>query len=371
MQNVSSAFHEAVLANAPQSAYLRFADDIFTNEDIDISGGGLNWTQPLCSQTDLKIGATMSATLNCDLLNENRVLRDYRFGEFHAWLGVRIADIETGFTGLATGGEGVTVKSVTLGTDPNWILVDNTALGDQPGFEPASMAVDGTVLYVISAEGDVWAYDLEEDEELEPDLTPHMEAKALSFAQRGLFVSCWEYEGYAITHQWTAKSGRRQVFEYCRLGVFNAERPAKLADASVSLSGYDRMALFEKYMGSDITIGSGMTFGAMLQYMCNVVGVPLATATFPNSALIYKKASKAFNSKNFREIVGYIAEAAGRIARMTRDGKLELVWLNTTNLRLTGDKYSAATIYSYQVKPIGKTAVYPDRGGVIESDGTE
>lgn len=368
MQDVSSDFHEAVLAGAPQSAYFRFEDDVFTNEDIDISGGGMRWTQAVCNDVDIKIGAAMSAEINCDLLNENHVLRDYRFGEFEAWLGVRISDLDSPeFTGLVGWADG-TPKTITLGDEQGWIVVDGDTLYSQPDFEPVSLVADRNMLYAIADDGEVWAYDLAEEAVVGLELTDHMEAKALSFAKRRLFVSCVEYPGRAITHQWTEESGKRQIFEYCRLGIFNAERPAKLMDATVELHGYDRMALFEKKMGSDLTIPTGgITFGNMLAAICTATGVTLKTTTFPNSTLIYKKASEGFNSATFREIVGYIAEAAGRIARITRDGQLELVWLNPTQTVVTADKYSEATIYSYQVSAIDKTAIYKDSGGVTES----
>lgn len=370
MQAVSSTFHEAVLAGAPQSAYLRFEDDVFTNEDIDISGGGIRWNQAFCNDTDLKIGATMSANFSCELLNENKVLQDYSFGEFHAWLGVRIANIEAAeFTGLATGGTGVTTRSVTIGSSPGWILVDGTALGSQPAFEPVSMAVDGGKVYAIGADGTVWGYDLENGAVMTLDLTDHMEAKAMSFAKRGLFVSCWEFDQVAITHQWTKKSGYRQVFEYCRLGVFTAERPAKLMDATVSITANDRMVLFEGHLGSELTIPSqnGVTFMGLMTAMCNDVGITFVTQSFPNSTLVYKKPKSKFKTSTYREIIGYVAEAAGRVARMTRDGKLEFAWLNSTQLRVTPDKYSEAAVYSYTVKKIGRTQIYSDSGEVRTS----
>ena len=370
MQGVSSDFHSAVLAGAPQSAYLRFEDDIFTNEDIDISGGGMRWNQAFCTDTDLRIGATMSAQLSCDILNENHVLRDYTFGEFEAWLGVRISNTdETTFAGLESEEISGNEKLVTKGTSPNWVVVDGTALSSQPTFEPVSMVVDRKTLYAIKNDGTVWGYDLEDGAVLTLSLTDHMEAKAVSFAKRGLFVACREGTDVAFTEMWTEKSGKRAVYEYCRLGIFNAERPAKLMDATVELSGYDRMTLFEKKLGSDLTIPTGgISFGNMLAAICTDIGVTLKTTTFPNSTLLYKKASSTFKSATFREIVGYIAEAAGRVARITRDGQLELVWLNSTQTRLTADKYSEATVYSYSVKSIGKTAIYKDSGGVTISE---
>ena len=128
MQAVSNDFHAAVLAGAPQSAYLRFSDAVFTNEDIDISGGGLKWNQPFCNETDLKIGATMCASLSCDLLNEDKVLRDYTFGEHEAWLGVRISyTAEAAFAGLSSAPINGSAKLVTLGASPTWIKVDSVA----------------------------------------------------------------------------------------------------------------------------------------------------------------------------------------------------------------------------------------------------
>lgn len=368
MQAVSSAFHEAVLAGAPQSAYLRFADAVFTNEDIDISGGGIRWNQAICTDTDLKIGATMCANLSADILNEGKKLKEYTFGEFEAWLGVRISNIPSPtFTGLASEAINGSPKSVTLVNGV--VVVDGTALGSQPGFDTVSMVVDRKKLYCISAAGSVWCYHLENGTEIPTDLNDFMEAKAKRFADRGLFVSCWEYEQNAITHTWSEKSGYRQVFEYCRLGVFTAERPAKLMDATVSLNANDRMVKFEEKLGSDLTIPTeGITFKNLVLAICIAAGVTFATSDFPNSGLLYKKPKSGFNNATHREIIGYVAEAAGRIARMTRDGKLEFVWLNTTTLRVTPDKYSEAAIYSHSVKAIDKTAIYSDDGEVTESE---
>lgn len=375
MQNVSSMFHNAVLAGAPQSAYLRFSDDVFTNEDIDISGGGLRWNQAVCNETDLKIGATMSAQISCDLLNENRILRDYRFGEFEAWLGVRIMDMgEIDKTSITITSEPINgvAKGVQFGNDPYWIIVDGLVLNDQPNFEPMSLIMDRTKIYAIRNDGYVWAYDLATNSVINTSLTPHMEAKAEGFAKRGLILGCQQGEERAVVTllEKNPQNGLydAQFYEYCRLGVFNAERPAKLMDATVDLQAYDRMALFEKKLGKDLNIGDGMTFGAMLAQICTEMNIPLKTATFPNDSLTYSSPSEKFKAATYREIIGYIAEAAGRIARMTRDGKLELVWLNSTSVRVTPDKYSEATIYSYQVRSIDKTAIFKDEGGVTESE---
>lgn len=49
MYPVSAAFHKAVRSGEPQMPLLLFDDIVLTAEDINISGGGLRFSENMCS----------------------------------------------------------------------------------------------------------------------------------------------------------------------------------------------------------------------------------------------------------------------------------------------------------------------------------
>ena len=89
MYNASAAFHQAVADGEPQIAMLIFYDAVFTNEDIDVTAG-LQFNEYFNLEEDIAIGQALSNELSFTLFNDERLLNDYKFGEFIATLGVLI-----------------------------------------------------------------------------------------------------------------------------------------------------------------------------------------------------------------------------------------------------------------------------------------
>lgn len=98
----------------------------------------------------------------------------------------------------------------------------------------------------------------------------------------------------------------------------------------VTLSLLDYMEQFDRpYSLSTLTYPT--TLGLILQEACTKCGVTLDTTTFPHSDYtVQTKPSE--DSITFRDVVGYVATIAGRFAKCTVHGHLELKWFDTTSL---------------------------------------
>ena len=138
--------------------------------------------------------------------------------------------------------------------------------------------------------------------------------------------------------------GVKETYALLTLGIFIAPRPDVVHNSTISVTANDRMVLFDRDMPSaedlNITYSSSFTMKQLLEAMCSYVGVTLATSTFMNSGLIVEEEPAAFENATMREVLGWIAEAAGSNARFDNRGRLKLVWLNPVNKTLTESDYS-------------------------------
>ena len=77
--------------------------------------------------------------------------------------------------------------------------------------------------------------------------------------------------------------GRAERYEYVKLGTFLMNTPQKRKVNLISTTAYDRMSLFDK--DADV-FWQGLTYpitlGAMLEQVCEFVGVARVTTTFIN-----------------------------------------------------------------------------------------
>lgn len=154
------------------------------------------------------------------------------------------------------------------------------------------------------------------------------------------------------------EDGVNKTYEFVPLGVFNIERPDIVKRDILQVRGYDRMTLFDKEMPSREELGleeqETITIKMLLEKMCLNVGVTLATTSFLNDDLeIGDWPTRYFDSKTMREVLRWIAEAAGSIARFNRDGQLEIAWFQAYN-SVTYDEHSYSDFVQtwYQVAPI-------------------
>lgn len=163
------------------------------------------------------------------------------------------------------------------------------------------------------------------------------------------------------TMLFTDGDGVSRTYEFAPLGVFIAERPNVVRKQMIDIEAYDQMSLFEKDWPSDdcgITFGTDATMSAILTAMCAKVGVTLATTTFTNSGLALTAKPKGIENITMKEMLSWIAEAAGSVARFNRNGQLEIAWFGTTPVQTYSEgDYVEFEPSWYEVAAVDKLSV--------------
>lgn len=178
---------------------------------------------------------------------------------------------------------------------------------------------------------------------------------------------------FDFTQEFTAKIGVKvgDAFEYVPLGVFKGLRPDKVRGKLIEFTAHDRMSLFGKPAES---FTDGLTFpctlGQIYTKLCDFCGVGYVSATFPNSDKTFDKNPLEDTDYTCREILGYIAEAAGSYARMSRDGAVELVWFENAYYIIDKTTWFEITESEFLTPPIDKLEVYNSYGDQLNTSGT-
>lgn len=181
------------------------------------------------------------------------------------------------------------------------------------------------------------------------------------------------FTNFDFSREFKAKVGVKVggTFEYISLGVFKGNRPDKVRGKLIDFTAHDRMSLFDK---SAESFADGLTFpctlGEIFAKLCAFCGVGCVSAVFPNSGKTFDKNPLADTDYTCREILGYIAEAAGAYARMSRDGAVELVWFADVNYTVTRTDRFEMTESEFLTPPIDKLEVYNSYGDQLNTSGS-
>lgn len=156
------------------------------------------------------------------------------------------------------------------------------------------------------------------------------------------------------------------------LGVFQGERPEKVRGKLIEFRLYDLMTMFDVSAEEFITsLTFPTTLGAIYTSLCNFVGLtPSQTSGFTNSTKNFT--ANPFSSAGYtaREVLAWIAEAAGCYARMDEDGKVELIEFGTFSHKvLLTDRFEMSE-NEFVVPQIGKLEVYNSYGDQLVTAGT-
>ena len=156
------------------------------------------------------------------------------------------------------------------------------------------------------------------------------------------------------------------------LGVFQGERPEKVRGKLIEFRLYDLMTMCDISAEEFITsLTFPTTLGAIYTSLCNFVGLtPSQTSGFTNSTKNFT--ANPFSSAGYtaREVLAWIAEAAGRYARMDEDGKVELIEFGTfAHKVLLTDRFEMSE-NEFVVPQIGKLEVYNSYGDQLVTAGT-
>lgn len=135
------------------------------------------------------------------------------------------------------------------------------------------------------------------------------------------------------------EGGVDRLYEFMPLGTFIADRPYIVRKKILSISANDQMVKFDQNMPSFLSLGLSATptLAQLYAAMCTFAGVQYETTTdggqtvpdILNRGFVIKSEPEEFQNATMREVLGWIAEIAGGIARFNREGKLEIVWFGT------------------------------------------
>lgn len=118
----------------------------------------------------------------------------------------------------------------------------------------------------------------------------------------------------------------------CPMGVYNIDIPKRRRVQLVTATGFDQMQrldIIADAWWNGMDWAAGITTAQIVQSLCSTVGVALS----PNAVSNMANANVSFTASPFtavemtyRDILSYLAEFTGTIARFDRNGALDLKW---------------------------------------------
>ena len=349
MYPVSEAFHEAVKNGNDQKALLIFSDCVFTDADIRVDRG-IEFHDNFNMEEDLAIGQATSNEISFSLFNDERLLNDYEFGDFLATVGVKLRTEsyqQRGSVMMTTNNAAWIGSETAPFVRRNW-----AALSVQPSFAVKSMLGYNNKVYVFSGTGLYAVYDDKTGANITAQnrLNTFMQVKSKSWDGKGIF-----YNKNSRMLE-ISEAGYKDVYEFCPLGWFTAERPKAPDVIQIDMTCYDWMQKFEKDMptASEMGISYPTTIKNLFQKLCQKAGVQCQTETFINQEATINEEPDDFERATMRDVLKWIAEAAGSNARFNRDGVLVLDWLRKSGQVYQATNYSEFNPYWYETKKVTK-----------------
>lgn len=349
MYPVSEAFHEAVKNGNDQKALLIFSDCVFTDADIRVDRG-IEFHDNFNMEEDIAIGQATSNEISFSLFNDERLLNDYEFGDFLATVGVKLRTESYQQRGSVM----MTTNNATwIGAETMPFVRRNGAtLPAQPSFAVKSMLGYNNKVYVFSGTGLYAVYDDKTGANITAQnrLNTFMQVKSKSWNGKGIF---YNKDSRMLE---ISEAGYKDVYEFCPLGWFTAERPNAPDMIQIDMTCYDWMQKFDEDMpkAAELGISYPITIGNLFVAMCRKVGLKYLTSTFINSGAMINKEPLDFENATMRDVLKWIAEAGASNAVIDRDGYVVLKWLTDTQLKYQATNYSEFNPYWYETKKVTK-----------------
>lgn len=121
--------------------------------------------------------------------------------------------------------------------------------------------------------------------------------------------------------------------EYVPMGIFTVDE-YKENNNFIDIEALDNMIKFETNYDSKLTYPT--TAKNMLQEICDICGVQLATTSFMNDNYAI---NKPIEKETCREVLHDLAILAGGFAKIDRNGRLRLIKITPTDLEINKDNY--------------------------------
>ena len=357
MYPASNAFHTAVANRNPQKALFIFHDCVLTNDDISVDNG-IEFHDYFNTEEDLSIGQTPSNELGFTLFNDERLLNNYTFGDFLATLGVLTNEENYTQRGLCM---------VTVGNDvyvaqnlSPYITKNNTPLSTQPTERIQSMLAYNGKLYCFGAhENYSIVYNLSNGSVSSTSVNSFMKHKAYVHWQgKGMYYHDRTQSGITIHELLIWETGTKQTYEFVPLGWFTADRPKAPDKIQIDMTCNDFMLKFdEDWENNTPVVAYPVTIQDLYITLCdNVLGSGRyrLPGTFINGSAVISEEPEDFKTATKRDILKWIAEAAGSNARMDRDGYMTLAWIKSTGQTYDVTEYEEFEPHWYTTGAVNK-----------------
>lgn len=124
----------------------------------------------------------------------------------------------------------------------------------------------------------------------------------------------------------------------CPMGVYIIELPTKRKVQLINATGFDQMRKLDAICDtwwSGLNWSGGITLSQLITSLATQVGVSVSSNTayrIMNSTVSFTDAPFSCVSATYREVLEYIAEATGTLARFDRNGALDLKWFTAPTI---------------------------------------
>lgn len=182
-----------------------------------------------------------------------------------------------------------------------------------------------------------------------------------------------KFNNFDFTQEFTLQIGVKvgAAFQYVTVGIFKGERPDKVRGKLIDFTAYDRMQKFDVSASGFIeNLTFPITLGAVLSSLCTSIGVELETTTFTNSTKNFTFNPFSTSDYTAREVLAWIAEAAGCYARVNADGKVELNTFTTNSYKILKTDRFEMSESEFETPVIGKLECYTSYGDQLVTAGT-
>lgn len=182
-----------------------------------------------------------------------------------------------------------------------------------------------------------------------------------------------KFNNFDFTQEFTLQIGVKvgAAFQYVTVGVFKGESPDKVRGKLIDFTAYDRMQKFEVSASDFIeNMTFPVTLGAVFSSLCAAVGVEPITTTFTNSTKNFTFNPFSTSDYTAREVLAWIAEAAGCYARVNADGKVELNTFTTNSYKILKTDRFEMSESEFETPVIGKLECYTSYGDQLVTAGT-
>lgn len=375
MLAVSADFLQAIKNKASQDVRLEFTGgDVIGTSDIAITAGGLTYAEILNGETDVTFGRAVMSELSVALVNADGRFEDFDFArEFTAKIGVEVAlgaKVTHSGTQVSWTDESAGYTFTYWVYNTNYVRFQRQAIGSNTSTATSLACSNAAIVityndmvYAVGADYNIIKVWRRSSPTSHGVITVSVDLPA--------GITDAQLKSWVDSKTCVRVEEQEDGFVYVPLGVFVGKRPEKVRGKLINFTAHDRMSLFDK---PAVDFVDGLTFpctlGQIYTKLCDFCGTGYASAEFPNSDKTFETNPLEDTDYTCREILGYIAEAAGSYARMSRDGAAELVWFADADYTVTRTDRFEMTESEFLTPPIDKLEVYNSYGDQLNSSGT-